>query len=319
MTLPKNQFFNYIGYTMKPKTCYLAAPGFEKQVTSHLKGAYEVHERLILSEEPEQPSFFSLNVWQDPEVISFSSISEAASHLRARGKNWTLYPLMAKRRSALISEKLPFVSTKPLKFPEMPKGSMGSWTLLDENTLLLSKTCSSPFANGEPNFLEDKEGPPSRAYLKLYEALTLLGKHPVKGDKCLEIGASPGGWTWVIKKLEAKCLCVDRAPLRDDLMKSPLINFKKADAFSMTPEKVGKVDWIFSDVICYPDKLLEWVKAWIDSGFCHNFVLTIKLQGQDAQSIGERFREMGGKVVHLFHNKHELTWLLKRNEHNVKF
>ena len=295
---------------MRVKTCYVAAPGFEKEVAKSLKGKFEAREGLFLSEEEEQPSFFSLNVWRDVETLSFTSISQAARHLRSFGKNWTLYPLASRRRSALIEEKLPFVSKKPLVFPLALQGQMGSWTLLDDTTLLFSKNCSSPFPNGIPHFLEDKVGPPSRAYLKLYEALTLLGKHPQKGEKCLEIGASPGGWTWVVSKLGASSICCDRSPLHQDLMKNPLVSFHQGDAFSMTPEKIGRVDWILSDVICYPEKLLEWAKKWIESGLCTHFILTIKLQGPLAEGIAQQFAQIpGSKVIHLFHNKHELTFI----------
>ena len=48
-------------------------------------------------------------------------------------------------------------------------------TLLDANTLLAATRCTSAFPNGEVAFVEDSETPPNRAYLKLWEALTLLG------------------------------------------------------------------------------------------------------------------------------------------------
>ena len=57
----------------------------------------------------------------------------------------------------------------------LPKAPLGSWMLLDANRLLASPHCSSAFANGVVEFIENKSAPPNRAYLKLWEALTLAG------------------------------------------------------------------------------------------------------------------------------------------------
>ena len=60
--------------------------------------------------------------------------------------------------------------------------------------------------------------PPNRAYLKLWEALTLAanmpdGRMPRPGELCLDLGSSPGGWSWVLQKLGARVISVDKAPL----------------------------------------------------------------------------------------------------------
>ena len=115
---------------------------------------------------------------------------------------------------ALIQAQLPKVSAKPLVFGEPPPAApVGSWTLLDANTVLAAPRCSSPFPHGEVRFVEDRTGPPSRAYLKLWEAFTLLGRRPGSGDLCLDLGSSPGGWSWALQKLGARVISVDKAPL----------------------------------------------------------------------------------------------------------
>jgi 23S rRNA (cytidine2498-2'-O)-methyltransferase len=78
-------------------------------------------------------------------------------------------------------------------------------------------------------------------------------------------------------------------------------------AFGLTPEPV---DWLFSDVIAYPDRLLALVRRWIDAGAARYIVCTIKFQGATDHDAAEAFAAIpGGQVVHLFHNKHELTFL----------
>ena len=181
------------------------------------------------------------------------------------------------------------------------------------NTILASADCTSPFPNGKPSFIKDKSGPPNRAYLKLYEALTLAEKTPKISEFCIDIGGSPGGWAWVIQKCGAEVLSIDRSPLDEKISKLKGVSFKKQDAFSLLPEEFEKegrsVDWFFSDVICYPEKLYNWLLVWINSGICKNFICTIKLKSESRQDIIKKFSAIpNSKVVHLFYNKNELTY-----------
>lgn len=296
-----------------PSTAYLAPEGYEKQLLEEIKGVSAVYGRLILTEQPPQQTFWSQNIWYDPVLTPFASISEASSHLKKIQRNWACYPFTEHRRAALIQEKLPYVSEKPILFPSpTPQSPLGSWTLLDKNTLLASPLCSSPYRNGQIDFLECKEGPPSRAYLKLWEALTVAGEMPGPGSKCLEIGASPGGWTWVLAKLGAEVICIDRAALAPEIAAMPGVHFQTGNAFALTPEKVGAVDWIFSDVACYPEKLLEWVRIWLQSGLCKNFICTLKFQGEQSYDSAYAFAKIpNARVLHLGYNKHELTFIVR--------
>jgi 23S rRNA (cytidine2498-2'-O)-methyltransferase len=92
-------------------------------------------------------------------------------------------------------------------------------------------------------------------------------------------------------------------------MHNPLVTFEKGDAFGYGPERVGSLDWLVSDLICYPDKLYEFVVTWLNSGKCKNFICTIKFQGESDPQWIARFRALGGEVMHLSHNKHEVTWV----------
>lgn len=291
-------------------TAYLAPLDLEASLKGELKNITQEYDRLILAKGPPQTAYFAQNIWLNPQVISFHSISDAAKKLRALGKLWSFYPYKNIRKAALIKEKLPYFSPKPLEFPaKLSPTPLGSWTLLDDKTLLASPSCSSSFSCGEALFQETKV-PPSRAYLKLWEALTIAGKMPGPDDTCLEVGASPGSWTWVLQSLGARVTAVDRASLDPSVSSLPNIKFMKKDAFALTPQDFPKLDWIFSDLICYPEKLLTWVKQWLDIHADVNFVCTLKFQGENAYDIAKIFAEIpGSHVTHLFHNKHELTWI----------
>ncbi|SMP50406.1 23S rRNA (cytidine2498-2'-O)-methyltransferase [Desulfonatronum zhilinae] len=253
------------------------------------------------------------NIWHDLRVIPFTSIAQAATALKGLGPRWALYDehLPRRGRARLIQQRLRGPSSRPLVFGDpLPKLPLGSWTLLDDTTLLASPHCSSPFAHGEALFAEDKTGPPSRAYLKLWEVFTLLDRRPRPGQLCLDLGSSPGGWTWVLHELGARVISVDKAPLDARLAGLPGITFRAESAFAQDPQAFGPVDWLFSDVVCYPERLLAMVRRWLDAGTVRNMVCTIKFQGETDFQVVDRFRSIPhSRLLHLAHNKHELTWV----------
>jgi 23S rRNA (cytidine2498-2'-O)-methyltransferase len=202
------------------------------------------------------------------------------------------------------------VSAKPLVLgAPAPTAPLGSWTLLRDDLVLAAAHCSSPFPNGEAHFEEDRTGPPSRAYLKLAEALTRLGRHPAAGDRCLDLGASPGGWTWYLAGLGARVEAVDKAPLADTVMAQRGVHWRAESAFAIDPERHEPVDWVCSDVIAYPERLLGLVERWIASGRTKNIVCTVKFQGPTDHAVAARFAALpDGRLQHLHHNRHELTF-----------
>jgi 23S rRNA (cytidine2498-2'-O)-methyltransferase len=302
-----------MGGPARIRTGYLAAEGFESQLEQELGRGYihERHGRLFLVDGPAGPAAWAANIWYDPKEIAFDSISQAAAALRAMQRNWALYPHRLHRRASLIRDKLPHVSAKPLVFPaQLPKAPLGSWTLLDANRLLAAPRCTSAFANGAVEFVENKAAPPNRAYLKLWEALTLIERRPQSGERCLDLGASPGGWSWVLQSLGARVIAIDRAPLDPDIATLPGIEYRSASAFALEPRDIGPVDWLCSDIVCYPGKLLELVNRWLESGLARSFVCTIKFQGDTDHAAAAPFAAIpGSRLMHLHHNKHELTWV----------
>jgi 23S rRNA (cytidine2498-2'-O)-methyltransferase len=295
-------------------TAYLAAEGLEPQLQEELRRAgvaRREHGRLLVGDKA-VPSAWAANVWHDCVELPITSIGQAAQALRDVQRNWAMYAPLHHRRAALIQERLPHVSAKPIVFPAAaPTAPLGSWTLLAPDRLLMAARCSSPFPNGEVAFVEDKAGPPNRAYLKLWEALVRLRRWPQPGERCLDLGASPGGWTWVLAKLGAQVVAIDKAPLDPRVAAVPGIEWRGESAFALEPESVGPVDWLFSDIVCYPARLLRLVERWRASGLVKTFVCTIKFQGATDHDAAAAFAALPGScVTHLHHNKHELTLFL---------
>lgn len=293
-------------------SCYHAARGFLPHLLDELPDRDRVDGELVTVLGPRRRAYWTRNIWEKPLLIEFDSVGDAAKALRSIQRNWACLPARLYRRASLISEKLPPLPLKPKVFPfQPPDVPMGAFMLLDEHSMLASPVCTSPFPNGEFEFAEDREGPPSRAYRKLWEALVLAGSMPKPGDRCLDAGASPGGWTWALAGLGAEVLAIDRADLEARIAALPNVATMKHDAFTLKPAELGAVDWLCSDVICYPPALLEWIEAWLESGLARNFICTIKMQGENFdRATTDRFAAIpGSRVVHLWHNRHELCWI----------
>jgi 23S rRNA (cytidine2498-2'-O)-methyltransferase len=151
------------------------------------------------------------------------------------------------------------------------------------------RRCLSRFAGGEVAVPEDRR-PPSRAYRKLLEAELRSGVSIAAGERCVDLGAAPGSWSWVALQRGARVLAVDRAALRADLMRHPRLRFVRGNAFSFAPDARDAdgapavaplpVDWLLCDVIAFPARTLELLQRWASRRWCRRFVVTVKFKGE---------------------------------------
>lgn len=290
---------------------YVTPSDYIKEVQQELGSSSDCINNLIFSTIRKSDICFAQDVWCDPHVVEFNSISEAANILKQAGKYWFLYPIEQVRRSRLIEAQLRKLPTLDRHFPivnEIPE--IGCFSLLDKNTLIYSAKRWKKWPMGDCYFIEDKIHPPNRAYLKLWEALTLLGRYPKPGDTAIDLGASPGGWTYVMQSLGAHVTAVDKAPLDPKLSQQSHITFLKQSAFALDPHTYeGNIDWLLSDIACYPERLYELVIKWLESGKAKQMIFTIKLQGQTNLNMLSKFQAIpNSRTLHLFYNKHEATF-----------
>lgn len=296
-------------------TGYLAPVDFEADLSAELTllgiTVIESHGRLFLCEGEAQDVVFAQDTWHDVQKVDYSSIGNAAELLRVRANRWSHFSLNNHRRAELILEKLPSVKIKRYNFLDpIPVTSIGVFSLLSETVMLVSDRTNCPLPFGEINFNEDKVNPPSRAYLKLWELFTLYKIMPTEGMRAIDVGSCPGGWTWVLQTIGCEVVSVDKAPLDPRVAALPRIEFRQESAFGLRPQHIGKLDWFFSDIICYPDKLLELVTRFLDSGLVDNFACTIKFQAPtDFETMFKLKAIPGSRIVHLSCNKHEVTWI----------
>ena len=297
---------------------YLTQPEYLPFLQAEFSDFQIFDQATLLSTQRIQP-LFAVDVWHDCEILHFESIKNAADLLKERGRLWYHYGHKAFRRGELIGEQIRLLKTKALNFGTLPPLTpFGIYTLIDEHTLLLCKAPQKPIPLGQLEFIENKNIPPNRAYLKLWETFTLLRQFPTAGQTCIDVGASPGGWSWVLGECGAQVIAIDKAPLAPHIASHPNIQFQQGSAFALDPKDFDPIDWFCSDIICYPKRLVSLIERWLDSGKVRHMICTIKLQGDtDWDSIRTLQAIPGATVQHLWHNKHELCFYTQHDAGNL--
>ncbi len=251
-----------------------------------------------------------INSWGPIQLVEIESITKAAKFLKSLQRNWVHQALFSVRRGELISQELPKISAKPIKFPDVaPDAALGVFSLIDNEHLIYSLKSRSPFVQAYPRFAQELEGAPSQAYLKLWEALTRLGLWPTKEEVSLDVGSAPGSWTLALSEISKKVFSIDKAPLDPLVLKRTNVEFIKGDAFKLSEGLIKELDWLFSDVICAPERLYELIESVLKINPKIKMLCTLKFLGPWEPSSVEKFLKIpGSKIQHLYYNKHELCF-----------
>ena len=295
----------------KTAAIYITKPEFLNELREELGTVTDVINDMVFSPNKKLDACFAQDIWLEPHIVKFQSISEAVKILRQAGKFWYLHPISHSGRSKLIDEQLRKYATLTRDFPiktDIPP--IGGFSLLDQNTLVYSATRAKQWPQGHCLFIEDKINPPNRAYLKLWEAIALLGKYPQPSETALDLGASPGGWTYVMQSLGTTVTAVDKALLDPKIANLPHVHFLQQSAFALDPATLEQTyDWVLSDIACYPERAYALIMKWIASGKAKQMIFTIKLQGKIELSTIKQFQAIpNSRIINMFYNKHEATF-----------
>ena len=101
-------------------------------------------------------------------------------------------------------------------------------------------------------------------------------------------------------------------------MKDPRVEFLQSDAFAFEP--LRPVTWMVSDIVSYPERIVELLDHWCKHQLATNIVVTMKFQGSDPSwdQLDLAFKTAAdhgylARAKHFFNNKNEVTLMLRRS------
>lgn len=185
---------------------------------------------------------------------------------------------------------------------------------------------SSPDPGGVHRLRAHRDAP-SRSALKLEEGLmTLLDpveRHMLFDGRPLgvDLGAAPGGWTWVLRRQGVYVIAVDNGALAPSLVADPEVEHVRADAFTFQPPR--PVQWLVCDVVDKPARVVELMARWLRRGWAERALFNLKLPMQKRwravaearvrfdRVLGERAGDFDLEIRHLYHDREEVTCLAR--------
>jgi 23S rRNA (cytidine2498-2'-O)-methyltransferase len=167
---------------------------------------------------------------------------------------------------------------------------------------------------------------PSRSTLKLAEALLEFFDDRERerlfapGSTAVDLGASPGGWTWQLVQRHMQVIAVDNGAIDPALLESGQVKHRHEDGFHFRPAE--PVDWMVCDMVESPSRIARLAAKWIAQGWCRETLFNLKLPMKKRWEEVERCRALvdeilggGGyylRIKQLYHDREEVTAYLAR-------
>jgi 23S rRNA (cytidine2498-2'-O)-methyltransferase len=165
-------------------------------------------------------------------------------------------------------------------------------------------------------------GAPSRSTLKLAEAFMQFvpGRDFEPGLSAVDLGASPGGWTWQLVRRGFRVIAVDNGPMDAALLDSGQVKHRREDGLLYRPSE--PVDWMVCDMVESPSRVAAVVAGWVAQGWCRESIFNLKLPMKRRWEEVERCRGIIGEALggggyylrlkQLYHDREEVTGYLAR-------
>jgi 23S rRNA (cytidine2498-2'-O)-methyltransferase len=180
---------------------------------------------------------------------------------------------------------------------------------------------SAPWPMGIPR-LRMPSGAPSRSTLKLAEAFMQFtaGRDFEPGLAAVDLGASPGGWTFQLVRRGFHVIAVDNGPMDAALLDTGQVKHRRTDGFHFEP--ADPVQWMVCDMVESPSRIARLVSDWISKGWCRECIFNLKLPMKRRWEEVQRCRaiideSLGGggyylRLKQLYHDREEVTGYLAR-------
>ena len=167
---------------------------------------------------------------------------------------------------------------------------------------------------------------PSRSTLKLAEAIDEFldeGERAARlrpGMTAVDLGASPGGWTWQLVRRGLMVTAVDNGAIDAALLDSGQVKHRRDDGFHYLPAE--PVDWMVCDMVESPSRIARLAADWVAHGRCTQSIFNLKLPMKKRWEEVLRCRALidealGGRgyflrMKQLYHDREEVTAYLVR-------
>lgn len=177
----------------------------------------------------------------------------------------------------------------------------------------------SDWAGGMRRFARE-EGQVSRAEFKLLEALDVFDIVLPPRGVALDLGAAPGGWTRVLRRLEQYVTAVDPGELHPSIQADRSVRHIQSTAEAYLEDGPDRFDIIVNDMRMDALASARLMVAYADYLYPDGVVLmTLKLPGRERQPLLDKafdtlrraYTIVGARQ--LFHNRSEITIYLKRH------
>jgi 23S rRNA (cytidine2498-2'-O)-methyltransferase len=191
--------------------------------------------------------------------------------------------------------------------------------LLESSRVILGHALpgrAAPWPGGVPR-MRVPASAPSRSARKLEEALLRLvpeAARPHAGQTGVDLGAAPGGWSWVLHRRGVEVTAIDNGALAPELAQRPGLEHLRADAFHYRPPR--PVHWLVCDLAQPPARVCALIEDWLQAGLCAQALVNLKLpMKQRYAAVTEaltRLRAAAGpgrvlRCKQLYHDREEVT------------
>jgi 23S rRNA (cytidine2498-2'-O)-methyltransferase len=181
---------------------------------------------------------------------------------------------------------------------------------------------SSPWPLGIPRLRLHAEAP-SRSALKLEEALLVLLDPAQRagllqpGMRAADLGAAPGGWSWVLARQGLRVTAIDNGPLRPQVLDGGRVEHLRADGFGWQPSQ--PLDWMVCDMVEQPRRVAARMATWLREGWCRHAIFNLKLpmkkRWAETRLCLDLFAQQAQQPLiirarQLYHDREEITVLV---------
>jgi 23S rRNA (cytidine2498-2'-O)-methyltransferase len=280
------------------------------QTPIYLHHAFPIHATILLTgqaDDPERMKMAASQIAADEVTVQVRSTIESGLPYSARDVQQFLNPSQTAYNT------------------DLPKGRILSVLI----TRLAGELCAymgiswatqniSPWAGGE---LPVTEAVPNRAGYKLLEAISAFSIRLRKGDMALDLGASPGAWTTLLRRRGLRVTAVAPTPLYPWLTIDPDVNYQPLLAEDFLNRCPTTFDLMVNDMYMEPQKtaqlMVDYARQLRREGIA---IVTLKLRERNQRRVMDhsfRILRKAYKIIQvrqLVSNRKEVTLFLRRKD-----